>query len=292
MINFAIPGLYELNELNFNFLKYKRENPHKFYNDVNINAVYGNFQFCVWDGGRNFPSYSQASFEEMQRIINTYTNEFDVDIRLVFTNNQLKETDYYNRFGNLCLTLCENERNEVVVGDDKFKEYIKENYPKYKIISSTTKCLNKEELLKEFDKDYNLICLDYNLNSNIDLLKTFNKDQKEKTEFLVNAICPPGCPYRRQHYIANSLYHLSYGKAYHMDCKIKSGILSKETMEYKNNLSYQKIKDIYYPLGFKYFKLEGRTLPATSVLGLYLYYMVKPEYHLEILEEFRDIITK
>lgn len=191
-----------------------------------------------------------------------------------------------DRFGNLCLTLCENELNEIVLVDDNFLAYIKENYPKYTFISSTTKCLNKEQTLEELKrKDFKMICLDYNLNSNMDFLKSLTEEEKEKTELLVNAICPPGCPNRKLHYKLNSLSHLNYGQNFQINCNIKKHINSTEVFNSKNNISYEKIKNIYEPLGFKWFKLEGRTLSPFEVLCNYVYYMVKPEYYIEVISD-------
>ena len=55
--------------------------------------------------------------------------------------------------------------------------------------------------------------------------------------------------------------------------------------EYKNieiiSYDYDMDEDIvknYEPLGFKHFKLEGRTLSDLEVAANYIKYMVKPEY--------------
>lgn len=293
MINFAIPGMYENASLNLAFLDYKKHHPEKFYDDVNINAVFGNFQFCIWDGGRVFNNYKQASKEDIEYLTKTYNDLFDVSVRLVFTNNQLQPEHYLNRFGNLCLSMCENEKNEIVLVNDDFKNYIHQNYPKYSFISSTTKCLNKEQTLEELNReDFKMVCLDYNLNSNINFLQSLTKEQVEKTEFLVNAICPPGCPNRKLHYKLNSVSHVNYGKNFQINCGIEGGINSRSVVNYKNNLTYEDIKNIYAPMGFKYFKLEGRTLSPLDVLTNYVQYMVKPEYQFEVLAEVYEACQK
>ena len=51
------------------------------------------------------------------------------------------------------------------------ENYIRENYPKYKIISSTTKrILGHDAFLEELNKDYYQVCLDYDLNHDMELL--------------------------------------------------------------------------------------------------------------------------
>lgn len=43
-------------------------------------------------------------------------------------------------------------------------------------------------------------------------------------------------------------------------------------------------KDIYLPMGFPNFKIEGRGLGSALVLEFLLYYMTKPEYQIHVRE--------
>lgn len=45
------------------------------------------------------------------------------------------------------------------------------------------------------------------------------------------------------------------------------------------------IQNVYLPMGFSNFKIEGRSLGSALVLEMLLYYMVKPEYQIQIREE-------
>jgi hypothetical protein len=146
----------------------------------------------------------------------------------VFTNQTLKEEDYYNRYCNILMDIANKNNNkisnnEVVVADNNFLNYLKNEYKNINFISSTTKCLNTPELaLEELnDSNFSLVCLDYNLNNNLNFLKSLSEKQKEKTELLINAICSPGCPERKNHYYLNSISHLNYGQRYKMSyCNI------------------------------------------------------------------------
>ena len=95
--------------------------------------------------------------------------------------------------------------------------------------------------------------------------------------------CITSCPNRKQHYKINSISHLNYGKKFHIPCGIKGSINHPDTLASKNNLTYEQIKTIYEPMGFKYFKLEGRTLPPIELLCNYVKFMVKPEYYWEVI---------
>lgn len=283
MINYALPGMYENAKLNLLFLKYKEDHPHQFYPNVNINAVYGNFQFSIFDGGRVFGEYRHSTKEDIEFLLHEY-NSRGISLRQVFTNNQLKPEHYTNCFENLCMSLCENEMNEIVIADEGLKAYIQEHYPKFQFISSTTRCLNKQNTLAVFDKDYKFVCLDYNLNSDRDFLQSLTDAQKQKCELLVNAICPAGCPTRKEHYRLNSIGHLNYGKPYTVStCGIKGSTLHPDTMYSKNNLDYEDIVQLYEPIGIQYFKLEGRTLSWSENLCNYVRYMVQPKYQLEVI---------
>ena len=281
MINYIIPGLYEHFEFNKAFIKYLKIHPEKQIENTKINAIYGNFQFCIWDGGRVFPQYHQATIEQINNIFSYYTNQGIIS-RLIFTNNQLKEQDYQDRFCNLILTIGQDYNVEIVVADDNLREYIHSRYPSYQFISSTTKCITNFDKLKEEinNPNYKMVCLDYNLNHNKKILD-FTPEEKEKTEFLCNAICKPGCPYRKEHYKLNSLYSLNYGQKYQMEqCMITHSGNHPAIHEYKNNFTPEEIYNTYVPMGFSYFKIEGRTWSDIDLACTYAYYMVKPEYHL------------
>ena len=81
MIKYAIPGMYELANLNFKLLDLKTTNPECFYNDIEIEISYGNPQFCIWDGGRVVSSYKQASIDIIKNRIDTYNNKYNIPIR-------------------------------------------------------------------------------------------------------------------------------------------------------------------------------------------------------------------
>ena len=44
------------------------------------------------------------------------------------------------------------------------------------------------------------------------------------------------------------------------------------------------IRDIYLPMGFSHFKIEGRTLGSAVLLEFLLHYLTRPEYHLPVRE--------
>lgn len=279
MINFIIPGFYEHYNINKKLLILKEYQPQWFYDNINIEAIYGTFPFWILDGGRIFIDYRHATLEEIQTILHTFK---DISLRLVCTNPVLEEKNFNNHFVNMCLKLCENEKNGIIINNLQLESYIHLHYPKYHFISSTTKCLKEKDTKNELNNTkYKLICLDYNLNNNWDFLNSLSQEEINKCELLCNAICPPNCPDRQHHYFLNGLYSLSYGNPYEQlpHCQAyKYNNVCKITRNFKTHISPQQIFNEYEPKGFEHFKIEGRTLSDLEVTLNYAYYMIKTEH--------------
>lgn len=282
---FNLPGFDDHFPLNMFFLDLYKDHRDWFLDDVKISSVFGNFHFCPWDGGRNFPYYTQRTKEHVQYIRDCY-KKHNVPLRFVFTNPEIKEEHLYNRFCNMILKECDDGNNEVCVNSPLMEDYIRTNYPNYKIISSTTKRLaTPQQALEEAEKDYYQICFDYDLNKNKEFLQSVPENKREKFEFLANAICPPKCPIRKKHYHWTGKAQLSWLRdKYDMErkCGITEGITHPDILGKRNNLSNEDI-DEYYKMGYKYFKLEGRTLGSGQLIGCYLYYLIKPECYFEVI---------
>ena len=50
-------------------------------------------------------------------------------------------------------------------------------------------------------------------------------------------------------------------------------------------VSVADIKDVYLPMGFSNFKIEGRGLGSALILEFLLYYMTRPEYQIHVREK-------
>ena len=46
-----------------------------------------------------------------------------------------------------------------------------------------------------------------------------------------------------------------------------------------------EIADMYLPMGFEHYKIEGRSLGRAVVLEILLHYMTRPEHRLKVREE-------
>lgn len=289
MQKFALPGLWSHSKLYMQIVLFLESHPEYLKEGVTIGAVYGNFPYCIWDGGRIFTHMTHASLEDIDEI-RTFFNAHNIPIRMIFTNPVLEERDLYDRFCNFVCSRCENEMNEIVINSPMLEEYIRTSYPKYSFISSTTKCNNASNSKTEILNDaYKYVCLDYNLNKNKKFLESLSAEEKQRIEFLCNAICPSGCPNRKEHYRLNGLYYLNCGTPYTIRCNIKNDTLHPDTCNYPNNISPEEIDNYYVPQGFEMFKLEGRTLSDTECLLNIARYMIKPEYQLTFIRNISEI---
>ena len=65
----------------------------------------------------------------------------------------------------------------------------------------------------------------------------------------------------------------------------QEGYRFSKAMDNPGFIGIQDIQNIYLPMGFSNFKIEGRGLGSALILEFLLYYMTKPEYQLRVREE-------
>ena len=194
---------------------------------------------------------------------------------------------------NMVMAFANNGLNEVIVNSPLLEDYIRKNYPKYKLTSSTCKRLDDgERLAAELEKDYHIVVVDYDLNNRFDILEKL--PNKEKCEFLVNSNCRPKCPDRAQHYYNVELQQIGYsnhvrkypdqpydpivfGDGKNQNCPFFTrDIFDIRTLS--TNIRPDDIWEKYLPMGFDQFKIEGRTAGLFNLIETYIYYMARPEY--------------
>ena len=283
-IKFHIPDFLRHFKLNILLADYMKKFPQYFYDDVTIGSVYGTFPTSLWNGGR----YFEGDIDP--RVISEILRQFNsrgIPCRFTFTNPLLTEEHLSDKFCNNVMKAADNGLNEVIVMSPLLEEYIRKNYPSFKITSSTCKQIeDPEELAEELEKDYSLVVLDYNLNNRFELLE--NLKPKEKVELLINACCNPNCKRRKEHYASIGKEQIRYWetkkKNPNAEFKFKDFPCEQvrlhlyDTIKYSTHISPELIYEKYVPMGFENFKIEGRSVPDINVLENYVYYMARPEY--------------
>lgn len=285
-INFHIPDFINHCRLNLLLLTLMQQHPEYFREGVKIASVFGAFPPSLWNGGRN--TVGVVDDEIIKQVTKAF-NSRGVPLRFTFTNPLIEEKHLGDPFCNKVMRMCDNGLNEVIVLSPILEEYIRKNYPSYKITSSTCKEIrNADELSAELEKDYHYVVLDYNWNNNFEFLETL--PHKEKCELLINACCVPNCPRRGEHYRSIGETQIKYAEymktppmmrkpTHFEDFKCPSMLRHiYQITDLPTHISPDAIVEKYVPMGFNQFKIEGRTVPDIALAENYIYYMIKPEY--------------
>jgi hypothetical protein len=276
-INMFLPGFYENFHMIIHLHDWMQEEPEIFNEGMRIAAAYGCFPGNIWNGGRVI--IGLASKDDICYALSEY-NSRGIAVRFTYTNPCLEKIHLLDTYCNLCMRLADTGENEVLVNSELLEDFIRLNYPDYKIISSTTKCLYDTELIRqELEKDYHLVVLDSAMNNTEEL---FSLDHRDKIELIVNHYCADNCPRRREHYKRVGEAQLEYDSI-NFPCEN----INRSFEQIKANRSFitpEMIYEKYAPAGFYNFKLDGRGFKKKDVTESFAYYFAKPEYR----EEVRD----
>jgi len=294
---FHLPGLFEFHELYKVFLPVFCGHREYFYDGYEIGSIYGAPSDCLWGGGR--VENGEADADE----VFAWMREYGISARLTFSNSLLGEEHLTDkRCNDLCAMLSGEDRpgsffddgagksvaNGIIVHSDLLLAYLRKNYPSLYMISSTTKVLTEfEEFRRELDREeFRYVVPDFRLNKALEKLSGLTEEEKGKVEFLCNECCSFGCTDRKDCYEDVSRKNLGLTGPSHI-CRAPGageGYRFSRAMKNPGFISKEDIQQIYLPMGFTNFKIEGRGLGSALVLEFLLYYMVKPEYQIHVRE--------
>ena len=284
-IYFHLPGLFEFYELYSAFLPLFREHREFFYDRCEIGSIYGAPADCIWGGGR--VGFGEHSPNEVLALM----NEYNISPRLTFSNSLLREEHLSDRKCNYLCAVFENStvQSGIIICSELLLNHLKKAYPNFYFVSSTTKVLTDfTQLVKEADRDdFRYVVPDFRLNKSFDKLNTLTAQQKNKLEFLCNECCYTGCTDRKACYENVSRKSLGESCPDHI-CKAPdadSGYMFSKAMANPSFIGINDIQNIYLPMGFSNFKIEGRGLGSALILEFLLYYMTKPQYQLHVREK-------
>lgn len=278
---YHLPGLFEFYELYRAFLPLFRERRDWFYPWCDIGSIYGAPADCLWGGGR--VGFGDDRAEDVAALM----AEYGVSPRLTFSNSLLKPEHLADRKCNALCRLFE-QGGGVILHSDLLLDYLRQRYPGFYFVSSTTKVLTEfDQLAAELRRpEFRFVVPDFRLNRDFDHLRALPEAQKQKVEFLCNECCWFRCPDRRACYEAVSLKSLGEDAEHvcaspHAD----RGYRFSDAMQNPGFIGIGDIQNTYLPLGFSHFKIEGRSLGSALILEFLLYYLTKPEYQLNVREE-------
>jgi len=284
--HYHLPGLFEFYELYKVFLPLFHKHREYFYEWCDIGSIYGAPADCLWGGGRT--SFGEAIAEDVFGLM----EEYKISSRLTFSNSLLTKKHLDDKKCNqLCRLFNDTKEvsNGVIIYSDLLLDYIKNRYPNFYFVSSTTKVITDfSEYIKETEReDFGYVVPDFRINNQWEKLEGMTDGQKQKTEFLCNECCYFGCTDRKKCYENVSRKNLGEEVTDHICTAPKSleGYRFSNAMKNPGFIGIQDITDRYLPMGFSNFKIEGRGLGSAMVLEFILYYMTKPEYQLTVREE-------
>ena len=280
---YHLPGLFEFYELYRLFLPLWREHREYFYEWCEIGSIYGAPADCLWGGGR--VGFGDDNAAEVLAL----TEAYGISARLTFSNSLLRSEHLSDRKCNrLCRQFAESGSNGVILHSDLLLDYLRKHYPTLYFVSSTTKVLTDfGELKRELDREeFRFVVPDFRLNRDFEQLNSLTQGQKDKAEFLCNECCWFHCYDRKACYESVSRKALGEDSAEHICVApdAAEGYRFSRAMENPGFIGVEDIRNIYLPMGFSHFKIEGRSLGSALVLEFLLYYLTKPEYQLRVRE--------
>ena len=283
---YHLPGLFEFYELYRMFLPLFREHREYFYDWCEIGSIYGAPGDCLWGGGR--VGFGDQRPEDVAQLM----REYDISSRLTFSNSLLRKEHLADSKCNALCALFERNgsaENGVILCSDLLLNYLRERYPGFYFVSSTTKVLTEfRQLEAELDREaFRYVVPDFRLNKAFDRLNALPDEKKRKVEFLCNECCRFDCRDRKACY--ENVSRKSLGE----DCadyictspNAARGYRFSDAMKNPGFIGINDIQNVYLPNGFSHFKIEGRSLGSAVILEFLLYYMTKPEYQLRVREE-------
>lgn len=284
--HFHLPGLFEFFDLYRLFLPLFFEHREFFYDWCDIGSVYGAPAESLWGGGRvGFGENEAAEVLALMR-------EYGISSRLTFSNSLLRKEHLSDKKCNeLCALFTNDGRTEngIIIYSDLLLEYIREHYPWFYFVSSTTKVITdwvqfSAELRRE---EFRYAVPDFRLNREFKQWKTLPDPEKAKLEFLCNECCWFGCNDRKACYENVSRKVLGEDCPDHrcLSPDADDGYVFSKAMRNPGFIGIKDIQNVYLPMGFSNYKIEGRSLGSALVLEFLLYYMTKPECQLQVREK-------
>lgn len=244
--------------------------------DIRI-MVHGNIP-CKWNSGRIIQSVDQ----EYQDWCFSEYKKRNIPVLLTFSNYLLGPDDLDDNLSNAILAKAAGtEGNGAIIASDLLRDYIHERYPDLILYSSILKIVSEEKkgdadnymrLLDSFDR----VVLHPDDGLDTDLLGQLQN--RGRFEILINENCVRGCVFRKEHCDIVSSYYKERRDSRIMDelnaFKLKKcrSVQSPRQLELflkgdieTCNFTKDELKRCY-DAGYRYFKIQGRSLSTASLL--------------------------
>lgn len=240
-------------------------------------TVHGNMP-CKWNSGRVVKSVD----EKYQKWCLEQYAVRNIPVLLTFSNYTLTERDLEDRPSNRILEwISYKGGNGVIIASPILTRYIHQKYPHLLLCSSILKVVHEHrkgdadyynKLTEKFDR----VVLHPDDGFNIDFIEKL--ERKEKIEVLINENCVRNCMFREEHCDIVCEYYQQerrnkcfekLNKFKREKCLSMQDIVSlKQFLQGKRdtcNMTYEELEKVY-ERGFRFFKVQGRSLSTSSMI--------------------------
>lgn len=278
-INISLPNFHNQIFLNLCFITLQENNKTVFKNGFEISAAEGCFPYSIWSLNRD---RRYITMHDVETTLNLYIKH-SIPVNYIFDNGSISKEDLSDKFSNMLLEAAHKNGNGVYVRSNLLYDYIKENYPSYKLI--------KIAAPDEFDRKDIAVIDKYN--------NTFKKNDikfKEDAYITLNPMCPSDCRHYDEHRKYLELEQLNYyGISDVYVCPLKRDFNFYDLINNSNFITEEKMKD-YINAGFRNFRIDYPSIEKCADINYgiydtiesYIYYLIKPEYK----DEIRHLIIK
>lgn len=285
MIKFSLPGYIEHETMLKQFLLLQKNHPEYFIENRVIDSIYGMPGNMIWNGGRIRFNLSTTGLD-LYPLIDSY-REIGIKLRHTCTNMLLHDYHFMDWHCNQYIKYCEQENDAIIVYLPEMADYIRNHYPKYDIIWSTTRSDNNIDTINYLSVE-DMLVLDCTYNHNENILSQLKNPQN--IEILCGNDCIFDCPSRTMHYAQTSACQLLLPNAnqlfqykscnkplpntFYTDIQTRPQAIKNEDIDY-----------LYTTYNINNFKLAGRNWYPHVVAEMIIYYLIKPEYKDHIRQE-------
>lgn len=282
-----VPGLFVFDDIYFELWEIDEE---YYSGKPPVHSISGS-RSVKWNSGRVTKNCSNAGASKAiyRNRLEAY-KAFGVNCFYTFSNNLITKADLEDSECNEMLEAMAETAHEgdgVILSSEILSDYLHKNFPtlkqKVSVIKSDVERQRSRNAQWYYDLEqrYDIVVLQPDDNFNVALLTEIKN--KERFELLVNEGCVRNCPYRKQHYDAMSNIALK-GYTDFSPISIYTGIgnrcgqfnyshptPSKRPTSVSCRMKNNEVSELY-DLGFRHFKLQGRTNPIKLAYDI-AYYM-------------------
>jgi collagenase-like PrtC family protease len=241
-----------------------------------LTSVFGTFPNVIFNGGRTLIHYCSVCGNErewymkknhlwydpqgMESLVRSY-NDRGIGVRYTYSNSMITKRHLADERANLTLEIAHNPLNAVITGNPVIEQYVRKQYPRFRIISSATSEKNLSvAFLKKRIREVDLLVMPPEFNRRYGLIEKLGAD---KIEILINERCAPHCANRQAHYRSISRSQLELDgsferKNYYSRCPVYRAA-EKEVPLKTMELTDEDIAALQ-KLGVRNFKFAGRQL--------------------------------